>query len=413
MKFGIELGFQLPRPWTENSESELYRSRLEIAELVDRLGFDYVWVEEHHFMEEYCHLASPEVFLAAASQRTEQIRLGFGVMLLPPAISHPVRSAEKVSTVDLLSGGRVDFGIGSSSDRVNTIAWNIPWEERQDMTEAALSEVVRMFVEEPYMGCDGKYFKFPPRNIIPKPFQKPHPPLWQACSYRENILKAARNGLGALSFGFADADTTRQWAEAYHETFEREAIPIGYSINPNLSVLSRLICRPTDSEVTKIQEKVNFWWYGFVHYFGYGKHKPGVTSLWDNYTRGGYEYEWDTGTIGTPQKIRRTLREYEEAGLDNIVFSVEAGTISHEEICASLELFASEVMPEFKEREMSNSAAKRAELDRLSEVIMPRKQTLASTTDIPVVEMKEFRPWYQYMGFPLDEEGFPILREGS
>ena len=172
-------------------------------------------------------------------------------------------------------------------------------------------------------------------------------------------------------------------------------------------------CRPTDSEVTKIQEKVNFWWYGFVHYFGYGKHKPGVTSLWDNYTRGGYEYEWDTGTIGTPQKIRRTLREYEEAGLDNIVFSVEAGTISHEEICASLELFASEVMPEFKEREMSNSAAKRAELDRLSEVIMPRKQTLASTTDIPVVEMKEFRPWYQYMGFPLDEEGFPILREGS
>ena len=194
MKFGIELGFQLPRPWTQNSEAELYRSRLEIAELVDRLGFDYVWVEEHHFMEEYCHLGSPEVFLAAVSQRTDQIRLGFGVMLLPPAISHPVRSAEKVSTVDLLSEGRVDFGIGSSSDRVNTIAWNIPWEQRQDMTEAALREVVRMFVEEPYMGCDGKYFKFPPRNVIPKPFQKPHPPLWQACSHRENILKAARNG---------------------------------------------------------------------------------------------------------------------------------------------------------------------------------------------------------------------------
>ncbi|SVE37657.1 uncharacterized protein METZ01_LOCUS490511, partial [marine metagenome] len=238
--------------------------------------------------------------------------------------------------------------------------WNIPWDERQDITEAALKEVVRMFVEEPYMGCDGKYFSFPPRNVIPKPYQKPHPPLWQACSHRENILKAARNGLGALSFGFADAETTRQWAAAYHDTFRREAVPIGYSINPNLSILSRLICRPTDSEVAKIEEKVNFWWYGFVHYFGYGNHQPGVTSLWDNYNRGGYQYQWDTGTIGTPDKIRKTLKEYEEAGLDNIVFSVEAGTISHEEICASLELFANEVMPEFKERELKENAAKTA-----------------------------------------------------
>ena len=410
MKFGIELGFQLPRPWNKDSESNLYRSRLEISELADRLGFDYVWVEEHHFMEEYCHLGAPEVFLAAVSQRTKQIRLGFGVMLLPPAISHPVRSAEKVATVDILSEGRVDFGIGSSSDRVNTIAWNIPWEERQDMTEAALKEVVRMFVEEPYMGCDGKYFSFPPRNVIPKPYQKPHPPLWQACSHRENILKAARNGMGALSFGFADSETTRQWSEAYHETFRREAVPIGYSINPNLSVLSRLICRPTDSEVAKIEEKVNFWWYGFVHYFGYGNHQPGVTSLWDNYKRGDYQYKWDTGTIGTPNKIRRTLKEYEEAGLDNIVFSIEAGTISHEEICASLELFANEVMPEFKEREMKKNAAKTAELEQLSELVLARKQTADISTDIPIVNMKESRPWYQYMGFPLDDEGFPIIK---
>ena len=105
MKFGIELGFQLPRPWTEESEAELYESRLNIAELADELGFDSLWVEEHHFLEEYCHLSSPEVFLAACTQRTKQIRLGFGVMLLPPMINNPVRSAEKVAALDLLSKG--------------------------------------------------------------------------------------------------------------------------------------------------------------------------------------------------------------------------------------------------------------------------------------------------------------------
>ena len=82
MKFGIELGFQLPRPWSQESEVELYESRLKIAALADQLGFDSLWVEEHHFLEEYCHLSSPEVFLAACTQRTNQIRLGFGVMLL-------------------------------------------------------------------------------------------------------------------------------------------------------------------------------------------------------------------------------------------------------------------------------------------------------------------------------------------
>ena len=411
MKFGIELGFQLPRPWRQESEVELYESRLEIAQLADQLGFDSLWVEEHHFLEEYCHLSSPEVFLAACTQRTKQIRLGFGVMLLPPMINNPVRSAEKVAALDLLAKGRVEFGVGSSSDRLGTTAWGVDWDQRQEMTEEVLGQVARMMVEEPYRGYGGEHFSFPPRNILPKPQQKPHPPLWLACSHRESILKAARLGIGALSFGFTDPNTTKQWVDAYHDTFRREAIPIGYAINPNLSVLSRLICCPTDPEAKRIQDKVHFWWYGFVHYFGHGSHKPGVTNLWDNYTKSDYKFEWDTGTIGTPEKISATLRDYEHAGLDQIVFSVESGTISHEEICATLELFAKDVMPEFKQRDEQRASLKYSRDQTLSREVMARKEQPNVVEEIPTIIMRDIRPWYSYMGFPLDSEGFPVLDE--
>ncbi|PKB60793.1 MAG: hypothetical protein BZY65_00230 [SAR202 cluster bacterium Ae2-Chloro-G2] len=411
MKFGIELGFQLPRPWSQESEVELYESRLEIAQLADQLGFDSLWVEEHHFLEEYCHLSSPEVFLAACTQRTKQIRLGFGVMLLPPMINNPVRSAEKVAALDLLAKGRVEFGVGSSSDRLGTTAWGVDWDQRQEMTEEVLGQVARMMVEEPYRGYGGEHFSFPPRNILPKPQQKPHPPLWLACSHRESILKAARLGIGALSFGFTDPNTTKQWVDAYHDTFRREAIPIGYAINPNLSVLSRLICCPTDPEAKRIQDKVHFWWYGFVHYFGHGSHKPGVTNLWDNYTKSDYKFEWDTGTIGTPEKISATLRDYEQAGLDQIVFSVESGTISHEEICATLELFAKDVMPAFKQRDEQRASLKYSRDQTLSREVMARKEQPNVVEEIPTIIMRDIRPWYSYMGFPLDSEGFPVLDE--
>ena len=411
MKFGIELGFQLPRPWSQESEVELYESRLEIAQLADQLGFDSLWVEEHHFLEEYCHLSSPEVFLAACTQRTKQIRLGFGVMLLPPMINNPVRSAEKVAALDLLAKGRVEFGVGSSSDRLGTTAWGVDWDQRQEMTEEVLGQVARMMVEEPYRGHGGEHFSFPPRNILPKPQQKPHPPLWLACSHRESILKAARLGIGALSFGFTDPNTTKQWVDAYHDTFRREAIPIGYAINPNLSVLSRLICCPTDPEAKRIQDKVHFWWYGFVHYFGHGSHKPGVTNLWDNYTKSDYKFEWDTGTIGTPEKISATLRDYEQAGLDQIVFSVESGTISHQEICATLELFAKDVMPEFKQRDEQRASLKYSRDQTLSREVMARKEQPNVVEEIPTIIMRDIRPWYSYMGFPLDSEGFPVLDE--
>ena len=136
-----------------------------------------------------------------------------------------------------------------------------------------------------------------------------------------------------------------------------------------------------------------------------------MTSLWDNYSKSDYKFEWDTGTIGTPEKISATLREYERAGLDQIVFSIEAGNISHEEICASLELFAKEVLPEFKQREEKRLHLNESLDYTLSQEVMARKEQSDVFGEIPTIVMKDIRPWYSYMGFPLDSEGYPILDE--
>ncbi|HTN79983.1 MAG TPA: LLM class flavin-dependent oxidoreductase, partial [Acidimicrobiales bacterium] len=107
MKFGIFYELQLPRPWETDSEFTLIQNALDQVELADRLGFDYAWEVEHHFLEEYSHSSAPEVFLAAASQRTKDIRLGHGIIQL--TTNHPARVAERVSTLDLVSKGRVEM----------------------------------------------------------------------------------------------------------------------------------------------------------------------------------------------------------------------------------------------------------------------------------------------------------------
>src|SRR5438128_9106097 len=115
MQFGIFYEHQLPRPWHDGDEQKLFQDALDQVELADRLGIDYAWEVEHHFLEEYSHSSAPEVFLAACSQRTKAIRLGHGIVLMPPGFNHPARVAERISTLDLVSDGRVEFGTGESS----------------------------------------------------------------------------------------------------------------------------------------------------------------------------------------------------------------------------------------------------------------------------------------------------------
>src|SRR5881398_2668839 len=115
MKISLFYEFALPRPWVPDDERQMLQDCLDEVEVADKAGFSTVWLTEHHFLEEYCHSTAPEMLLAAASQRTKDIRLGFGIMHLPPAVNHPARVAERIATLDLISDGRVEFGTGEGA----------------------------------------------------------------------------------------------------------------------------------------------------------------------------------------------------------------------------------------------------------------------------------------------------------
>src|ERR1700733_4993673 len=210
MKFGGFYELQHPRPWQAGSEHALIKNAPEQVELSDRLGFDYIWATEHHFLEEYAHSSAPEVFLAACSQRTKTARIGHGIVQMPPYINHPARVAERIATLDLISDGRVDYGIGAGASETELGGFGVPQEEKKAMMLEGARTVIRMLTEDPFAGCDGKYFKMPARNIVPKPLQKPHPPLGLAFSNRPSIRQAARRGIGALTFSFVGPEQARQ-----------------------------------------------------------------------------------------------------------------------------------------------------------------------------------------------------------
>lgn len=413
MKIGIFYEHQLPRPWDEESEYRILQNALEEAELADRLGIDYFWEVEHHFLEEYSHSSAPEVFLAAVSQRTRDIRLGHGIVLMPPPFNHPARVAERIATLDLISGGRVEFGTGESSSEAELGGFLIDPAQKRAMWEEGVRVALRCMTEEPFTGFSGKYVTMPPRNVVPKPLQKPHPPVWVACSRRDTILMAARNGIGALSFAFVDADEARKWVEDYYTTLEREGKPIGDAVNANIACVTTFMCCPTEEEaLEKGLEGANFFGYSLAHYYIFGEHKPGRTNVWEEFlerrAQAGYSPEAVKaarehsdrlgakvvtegqqglrGAVGTPDQVREYLRTYEEAGVDQLILVSQAGKNRHEDIMESLELFGERVLPEFKERDEKLQREKQKRLEPIAEKVMERK----SPDDHPLLPTEEY-----------------------
>ena len=404
MRFGIFYEHQLPRPWAENSERTLIQDALEQVELADRLGFEVVWEVEHHFLEEYSHSSAPEVFLAACSQRTKHIRLGHGIVQTPPPFNHPARVAERIAMLDLVSNGRVEFGTGESSSEAELGGFLIDPIKKREMWQEGLEVAVRCLTETPFTGVDGEYVKMPPRNVVPKPVQKPHPPLWVACSRRDTIHMAAQKGLGALTFAFIDPEEATHWVDDYYSTFEAECVPIGRVPNPNLACVTTFMCAPTEDEaIAKGIEGSNFFGYSLAHFYVFGEHRPGVTNVWEEFQRKRDEmgYSADVaaaveqerlgakiaqdgvsglrGAVGTPEQIREFLRRYEEVGVDQVIFVSQAGNNRHEDICESLELFGREVMPEFIERDAKSTAAKAKRMEPVLEKIAARTPAPPST----------------------------------
>ncbi len=364
MKFGIFYELQLPRPWTEDGDYQLIQDALDQLELADKLGYDFAWEVEHHFLEEYSHSSAPEVFLSAASQRTSRIRLAHGIVQL--TTNHPARVAERISTLDLVSNGRVEFGIGEGSSVTELHPFERRFRDKRDVWEDAVRAVMPMFTRDNWE-YHGKYFDFPARNVLPKPRQKPHPPLWVACSQLDTIQMAGRRGMGALGFQFVSADAAEAWVNAYYNAYVHELDKLcDYQTNPNIAVVSGFMCCDTDEEAQRKADGWTFFQFALRFYNSHGPVEPGSVSLWDEYqkwrdTPAGQKQR-RTGLIGSPDTIRDKLRKFEKSNVDQVILLNQAGKNKHRDICDSLELFAREVMPEFHGREPEHQEWKRAVL---------------------------------------------------
>jgi alkanesulfonate monooxygenase SsuD/methylene tetrahydromethanopterin reductase-like flavin-dependent oxidoreductase (luciferase family) len=402
VKIGLFFEHQVPRPWADGDEGRVLREALEQCDLADRIGIDTAWVVEHHFLEEYSHSSAPEVFLAAVSQRTERLRLGHGIVQMPPAFNHPVRVAERVATLDLLSGGRVELGTGESSSEAELGGFGIEPAAKRAQWRESLEVTLRCMTETPFTGHRGEVLTIPPRNVVPKPHQRPHPPVWVACTRRDTIHLAAQLGIGALSFAFFDPEEARHWVTDYYETLARDAVPIGDAVNANLACVTTFMCHADEEEaIRRGAEGTNFLGYSLAHYYVFGRHRPGVTDVWAEYqqrrTEAGYDpeavraaaaagnverlgakaadegVEGLRGAVGTPEQVRDYLRRYEALGVDQVILASQTGRNRHEHVMESLELLGREVLPEFLERDEAHVAAKAERLAPVIERALARK----------------------------------------
>src|SRR5688572_15003629 len=160
MKFALFYEIPVPKPWTPDAEHQAFKNTLDQAILGDEVGFHAFWTVEHHFLEEYSHCSNPEVLYGAVAARTKNIRIGYGVRLLPAPYNHPIRSAESAAVLDLLSDGRVDFGTGRSGTRLEMEGFGIhPSETRETWTEA-LHHIVGCWTNDEYE-FEGKHWSMP------------------------------------------------------------------------------------------------------------------------------------------------------------------------------------------------------------------------------------------------------------
>ncbi|HEX9259233.1 MAG TPA: LLM class flavin-dependent oxidoreductase [Acidimicrobiales bacterium] len=375
MKFGVFYELQLPRPWDPDDEYQLINNALDQVELADRLGYDYAWEVEHHFLEEYSHSSAPEVFLAAASQRTSKIRLGHGIVQLPT--NHPARVAERVSTLDLISHGRVELGVGEGSSVTELHPFDRRFRDKRAVWEDAMRCLMPMFWTEGWE-YHGEFFDFPLRNVVPKPRQKPHPPLWVACSQLDTIKMAGERGIGALGFQFISAEAATAWVNAYYNAFTKRLQKLAdYSTNPNVAVVSQFMCAETDEEARERADGSTFFQFALLFYNTHGPVVPGTVSLWDEYqawkqTPKGQAAQHG-GLIGSADTIRQKLLRFEESNIDQVILLNQAGRNRHEHICEALERFAADVMPEFHEREDDHQVWKQAVL--AGEIDLPEIDT--------------------------------------
>jgi alkanesulfonate monooxygenase SsuD/methylene tetrahydromethanopterin reductase-like flavin-dependent oxidoreductase (luciferase family) len=233
----------------------------------------------------------------------------------------------------------------------------------------------------------------PCRNVVPKPVQKPHPPMWVACSTRETIHLAAQLGLGALTFAFIDPEEAKHWVDDYYNTLRTECVPIARAINPNIAMVTGFSCHE-DAEEARRRGIDGFRFFGFAlgHHYVFGTQKPGRTNIWQSYesVRDAMPDIGANTGIGTPDSLREHIQKFADVGVDQVIFIQQGGRNKHEHICESLELFAKRVMPHFKEGAEERERRKMEELAPFLEQAMQRKQVMPPIADKDIPDVHSY-----------------------
>ncbi|MFO0997006.1 MAG: LLM class flavin-dependent oxidoreductase [Alphaproteobacteria bacterium] len=352
MKFGVMTQIQMPRPWGENAEVIAYRNAISQAEAADGVGFHYCWLTEMHFFREIGHSPCPDMILAAIAERTKRIRLGFAVLLV--TINSPYMIAERVATLDVMSQGRVDFGFGRGSTSYMVDPFGVKQADSRAITHEAMAAIIAMFEHERFPGFKGQYFDLEPRHVVPRPVQQPHPPLWIAASNLSTYEHAARQGVGVIGVTRNSIDETRDAIRNYRETI-RFADPAGFiGKRPNEHVGAfALTCCHEDDRVGRDMACAAARWYNGDNdaelnpvRFATAGGKEAVVAKFR--ARSNDELIEDGMAIGgNPDSICAQVEKWAKAGLDQMIFVLQAGQAKHDQVLRSIELIGEKVIPRF------------------------------------------------------------------
>jgi len=366
MKFAVFYEIPVTPPFTREKEQAAFKNTLEQAVLADRMGFHAFWTVEHHFLEEFSHCSNPEVLYGAVAARTENIRIGYGVRLTPRPYNHPVRSAESAAVLDLLSDGRVDFGTGRSSTRLELEGFGIHPDETRGMWQEAVQHIVGCWTNEHYE-FEGEYWQMPRRRVQPKPLQTPHPPVFGATGSDSGHQMMGELGLGLCSFGVGlPPEDLKRRIDIYRAAVAKCEKPLTRFVNNRAAAFTMVNCAPT-SQQSYDASKDSFTWYT-------KRAAELVTSVavWlDEMKRelGTYDYLREAQTIvdsgahdlvnfdylkdanavivGDPDEVIQRCKAYEEAGVDLLLCLLNPHDVSHEDCMQTIELMGKHVIPEF------------------------------------------------------------------
>lgn len=360
MKFALLYELDMPAS-LQKTESEIFWEAVEQSKFAEEMGFDTVWAVEHHFLKEFSHSSAPEIFLSTVAAHTSRIRIGHGVVLLPRPFNHPARVAERIAMLDIASNGRVEFGTGRSITKEELGGFDIDPDDSRGMWDEAVKIIPQMFTHDLFPGHQGTYITMPPRHVVPKPVQQPHPPMWMACTSPPSFELAGKYGLGVLCFTIGEPGELESLISAYREAIKHPE-PVGAFVNEQVAGFTVLHCGEDDKAARERAGEAAIWYFGkLFEYFGEIAAYEGYRDYRRRFEDSKQFYEETIRDklinnlverhvicAGDPERCIDTIKQYEAQGIDMFIGIMQVGAIPHEQIMESIRLFGEQVIPAFR-----------------------------------------------------------------